>query len=236
MCPQPWEAGAGVEPGPRSKYSLGSGAAHSPSSFLIPGPVGVAGPRRSSAAATWDLLTVSWGTGASCQTTSPGLGPTGPADHRVLLWATSWSQIGKPRPSVGGRGAPRRLPEPEVLREVPSRLCLPLHGLEGHVPLCKPTWRSLRGSVGVQVGTVQTGLFDQRFRPMPGCRDSRQWPNRPRYMPSGPRQECHSCPWRVVTAGGAPGSQGDAWPGGCPGNWGHLPTAQGGREHTRRGA
>lgn len=147
---------------------------------------------------------------------------------------------GNQGPLSGRGGALQRLPESGVSREVPSCLCPPLHGLEGHGPLSKPTQQSLRGSgpssMGAQVGTEQTGLFDQRFRPMPGCGDSGQWPNRPRRMPSGPRQECHSCPWRVVTAGGAPGSRGDARPGGCPGNSGHLPTARGGRERTGRSA
>lgn len=78
MCWQPWEAGAGVELRPRNKYSVGTGAGHSRSSFLIPGPVGVVGPRRSTAAATSDLLTVSWGTRASCRAPRPGPGPQGP--------------------------------------------------------------------------------------------------------------------------------------------------------------
>lgn len=78
----PGRPGLGLNRGQEVSTVWAPGPGHSRSSFLIPGPVGVAGPRRSEAAATADLLTVSQGTGASCQTSQPGArGPMGPPNH-----------------------------------------------------------------------------------------------------------------------------------------------------------
>lgn len=73
----PGRPGLGLNRGQAVSTVWALGPGHSQSSFLIPGPVGVAGPWRSSAAATADALTVSWGAGASCQS------PRGP-------WGLVW--------------------------------------------------------------------------------------------------------------------------------------------------
>lgn len=101
----------------------------------------------------------------------------------------------------------------------------------------------LRGCPGGH--SVDRGLFDQH--PMPGCRDSGQWPNRPRHMPSGPQQECHSspCAHTVTTSAEGwwhPGLQGEAArPDGqpeaarLPGASGCLPTPGEGQGHPKGG-
>lgn len=144
--------GLGLDRGQEVSPVWAPGPWHSPSSFLIPGPVGAVGPSRRAAATAWDLLTVSWGTRPPAKPLGPGRAP-GPSP------ATSCSQAGKLRPCIR-EGHPRQPGDQEEL--FPT--CPPPHALEEQDTLGKPTWWHLRwdlglgpGSVGAQAGTVQTG-------------------------------------------------------------------------------
>lgn len=120
-------------------------------SFLIPGLVGVVGPWRSTAAATSDLLTVSWGTRASCQTPQARPGPRASA--------ASCSPMGRLRPQTGeGRPA---APEPPV--RTGSFPPVPPPHTGGAGPLRKPTCGTSPGTgarlCGCPVGRGQMGCL-----------------------------------------------------------------------------
>lgn len=108
---RPWEAGAGVEPWPRNKYSLGTGAGAF--SALLPHswPCGSSRTLTLRCSHRCGFAYRLAGNGASCQTPrpGPGSGPTDPINHRVLAPATSCPQMGKPRPYIWGEPC-QRLP------------------------------------------------------------------------------------------------------------------------------
>lgn len=214
---RPWEARASVEPWPRSKYSLGTGAGAFPELLPHSWPWGGSRTLRSTAAATAGCLTVSWGTGAACQAAWPRPGPhrLGPG-HRLSQMGNRgrvWEHHPRGCACLGIREGQNLDSSSRVI----SCLSPPPH-LGGASPLRKPAWPLRWDRVSGQALWVPRraqrgwGLFYQRFRPMPGCRDRGQWPNRPHHMPSGPRQECHSSSCaRTVTAGGAEGTGSMAW-------------------------
>lgn len=216
MLGGPGRPGLGLNRSQEISTVWAPGPWHSRSSFLIPGPVGVAGPWRSTAAATADLLTVWWEQGPPAKhpptpQPTPGSGPTEPVDPRVLAPDTSGCHMGKLRPSGGGgRTTGCRAPGWEaggtgLGLQIQGSLLSPPGG--AHPP---PKAHLVAPPQGCGSGARlcgypgRRGLFDQRFCLMPGCRDSGQWPNRPHRMPSGPQQECHSSSLltRLVTAGG----------------------------------
>lgn len=223
--PAAWEAGRGLNCGQEisTVWAPGPGLV---GAFLIPGLVGVVGPWRSTAATTSDLLTVSRGAGASCQGPQAGLGPRASATTDAP--AASCSPMGRLRPQIR-EGRPAAL-EPRV--RTGSFPPVPAPRTGGADPLGKPTCGASPGAGagarlrGCPVGRGQAGQFDQWFRLMPGCWDRGQWPNRPRRMLPGPRQECHSSwAWLPRARPGLQGEEREA--GGCPGASAAFPGPRG---------
>lgn len=101
-----------LEPQPGDQHSPGPGAAASPSSFLIPGPVGVAGPRRSLPPPLGFALRLVGNEGPlpDCPA-QPGPSPAStlsPPNTKSWPVATSCPQMGRLRPHMGvPRGPPR---------------------------------------------------------------------------------------------------------------------------------
>lgn len=127
------------------------GAGHPPSSFLIPGPVGVAGARCSSTAVA--------APSSHRRVGNRGLLPSGPTPAWALL-TTSCSHRGpRGRVTLGAvrTGAKRT------------------HQAQHTALLCPGRAHLEAGSMGARLGAARgtrrrTGLFDRWFRPMPGCR------------------------------------------------------------------
>lgn len=83
----------GIESQPRNKYSLGTGAGAF--SELLPHswPCGSSRTLSSTAAATEDLMTASWGPRASCQPAQPWPGPQACFNLQIIkpqLWTTTF--------------------------------------------------------------------------------------------------------------------------------------------------
>lgn len=159
----PGRLGLGLNRGQEVSPVWALGPWHSPSSFLIPGPVGVVGPWRYTVTLPPPgICLLSRGEpGPPAKLPRPGRGPwaSAPTDPSP---ATSCSRMGKLRPCIR-EGHPRGCPSLGIRRSsAPS--VPPPHTLEEHDTFGKPTWRHLRwdlglgpGSVGAQAGTVQTG-------------------------------------------------------------------------------
>lgn len=93
----------GIESQPRNKYSLGTGARAF--SGLLPHswPCGSSWTLSSTAAATEDLVTVSWRPRASCQPAQPWSGPQACSNLEIFKaqpWTTSCSWMGRLRPCL----------------------------------------------------------------------------------------------------------------------------------------
>lgn len=199
-----------------------------PSSFLAPGEQpDPCVPE----AATADLLTVSRGSGTPAKLPRPHPGPwasltTATRPGHLPLSDGETEAIRRGGPPTGclslGSGGAVSQPPPLCTLWRPGRR----GQAHGEAPPRGPTQGWGQAPRVPRRAQCRRGLFDQRSRPVPARWDGGQWPNRPHRMPSGPRQECHSPSWCMVTAGGGR-APGQSRPGGCPGASAAFPRPRG---------
>lgn len=173
----PGRPGLGLNCGQEISTVWAPGPGHSQSSFLIPGPVGVAGPRVPQPPPPRICLLSCGEPGPLAKLPSPGLLPAcqhhGPTSHHVLPLGYLLFPDGETGAMHWG-GSPTY--QEGTGLEMGS-VHFPTYLWRGCVPWKSPLGGPSRGlglcSVGAQLGTEGTGLFDQWFCPMPGCRGQR---------------------------------------------------------------